>query len=213
MVSVLSLHLHLCGCFNSEVIRRKLRSEKKWRLKIEKSRREWANRHFTNIALCSLHLLFAWWMSSEIDDVEHSCWALSPQSDNPKRITYHLSLCEGDLWWIWRTYEWSVKKKNGLNGERLHMGCKFTRNRKTIHNMHECQREKCSVFTHWHKLVGLHPLVCVWVYDVELAGGLGLVYWGWDVAGTHCLSGWVCEYKGITAYGLAHWQLWLCVCL
>lgn len=65
-------------------------------------------------------------------------------------------------------------------------------------------REKCSVFTHCHKLVGLHPLVCVWVYDVELAGGLGLVCWGWDVAGTHCLSGWVSEYKGITAYGLAH---------
>lgn len=51
---------------------------------------------------------------------------------------------------------------------------------------------------------GIHALVCFCMDDVELAGGLGLVCWGWDVAGTHCLSGWVCEYKGITAYGLAH---------
>lgn len=158
----------------------------------------------TSSFVCVMDVLWDWWCWTQLLSIVSS-------KRQPKRITYHLSLCEGDLWWIWRTYEWSVQKKNGLNGERLHMGCKFARNRETIRNMHECQREMFSIHTLTQTC--LHPLVCVWVYDVELAGGLGLVCWGWDMAGTHCLSGWVCEYKGITAYGLAHWQLWLCVCL
>ncbi len=120
-------------------------------------------------------------MSSEIDDVEHSCWAFSPPSDN-RRETYHLSLCEGDLWRIWRTYEWSVEKKNRLEGEYWHMGYQFP-NRKTFHNMHVCQREKYVTVNHTLTQPCLSSSfgLCEWcrVSMWPRSGVLGVGY-GWD---------------------------------
>lgn len=135
------------------------------------------NKHsllLTSSFVCGMDVLWDWWCWTQLLSIVSSKW-------QQKRITY-LSLCEGGLWRIWRTYEWSVEKKNRLEGEYWHMGYQLP-NRKTIHNMHVCQRERYVTVNHtltqtyWSSSFGL----CGWcrVSMWPRSGVLG-VGQGWD---------------------------------
>ncbi len=136
-VSVLQLHLHLGGCFHSRESRG---LNKKMEVKDRKEQKRVSKQTFhkhspplTSSFVCVMDVLWDWWCWTQLLSIVSS-------KRQQNRITYHLSLCERDLWRIWRTYEWSEEKKNRLEGEYWHMGYQFP-NRKTIQNMHVCQRD------------------------------------------------------------------------